>query len=662
MNSRQDYGGRQKAGVEEDGPLQPIETGPEPSPRIPPEPEQLAQPTTGMSSTAPESGTRMFLFENLPHGISEDDGDDASSILSLPNVPSPMSGPSPSILTGNNSREMTGQQHGDTGGPRRATSVPRSRYRNNNNNDDDEEDTFYDAGSLQDRIQRTLSHAPQPLHLMETPSSIPVTPGPMSTRSRAKNPTTAAKTPWNQPNFHFQNLSERETSFHDNNNSDSNMQSHKSAMAIMKLKQDLRNAVNNLYLYKQEKENAEAKAKQLKQQNEQLLQQQKDVQEQSKAMEQERHSMRHSKEELKACQGQLETKIDEKNQMALQVQQLKQDKEIAEKENEELANRIRTVLREHQEDLKSFGENTDARVSRLRGELEAANQEIESLKSSLQEAKSKESDAVKELEEEKEKANSELITMTEKHDACLQEIDRLENVIQAAKDKSEKHIQTLEKDRQELQAKHKADQEEICRLEKALNEKCRQDTAGNIVDDHSTQHAEEGASSTTLKEIGATLVNREEELEMIKTENEIQSKDIEKLVAEVGRLRKDRDGLKSAACQTDIETLTSLRNISPCIQDRLLRIRDASDRVTLVKEHQNEIGRLKAQYDAQIKDLTSLHEDTLQERLDEATTKLEAQHKEAMQKLQSDLESKVSSLERRHCQEVERVGSADFWF
>ena len=627
---------------------------PEPSPRGPPEPEQPPQQqaaSTMMSSLAaeqeaqsqgpPHSSNRMnyVLFENLPRGISADDDDDdiyndtnSSSVLTLPNIPSPMTQPSPSLMANNNPnrpKPSTTDYHPSQTPAASFSRGSQSQSRKKNNND--EEDTFYDDRSLEFRIQRTLSHAPQPVHMLNTPASVPVTPGGPLSSSSSNSAHAAPSTVHKTPTFHFQNISDDDNDNHYNND---NMQSHRSATAIMKLKQDLRGAINNLYLYKQEKEAAESRAQELKRQNEQLLSEQKQVQEQAKAMEEERAQMEQTKTELQSYKDQLEKLQEEKNQMAKDMEQLKTAKERAEQENEELATRIRTVLREHQEDLKSFGENTDARVSRLKGELETANQEMETLQNSLAEAKKEATEVAQEREEETNQLKAELLAMTEKRDSCLRELEELKTATQTTSSSEEKP--GASDSGSEYQSTTEA-------IEDSLD------------------------MATTLKESKQKLAKTEEEMAQVKSENETQLQEIQRLAAEVGEMKQKASPTHSNATPSNsnlaqkhvaVQTYTA-SSADLSIQDRLLRIRDASERVALVKEHHNEIARLKAQYESQIKDLTSLHEDTLRERLEEETSKLENQHKDAMERLQSELETKMASMEKRHRLEVERV-SLDF--
>jgi hypothetical protein len=100
------------------------------------------------------------------------------------------------------------------------------------------------------------------------------------------------------------------------------------------------------------------------------------------------------------------------------------------------------------------------------------------------------------------------------------------------------------------------------------------------------------------------------------------------------------------------------RNMDPrddAIVDRLSRIRDATDRAALVKDHHREIARLKAQQESKINELIRRNEERLQKCLNATKSLLSAKHKETLEDLQLDFERSMIGMEKRHREEIVKV-------
>ena len=651
----------------------------------PPTPISKSANTINATSSNNNTQSQMYLFENLPRGISASDGE--SSTFSLPNVPSPLSGPSPSITNLQQRRhEPNHQQTQDHHRTPKGQGHHASRRSCN-----DEEDTFYDDRSLEHRIQRTLKHAPRPMHYMDTPSSVPITPtGPSSTRGHSQSF-------WNAPAAsHMSQQQRKQQQQHpatvprmlaadnidtaDNiDDVDDKLMSHRASMAILKLKTDLRNAVNQNYLIQQEKEAAQTKARDLKRNYEQLLHDKQAADERATSSDQERLALEQAKQQLtqqvQATTSALETTTADKHAREMEVQQLKQEVETFQKENQELLTRMRSLIREHQEDLTTFNDSTEGRLSRLREELDAALTDNETLRSSLAEANQKASEKTNELEHEKEKSQADLMKMTEKHDTCIRQMEQFESVVQTAKEQSEERIRTLESQQQELKAKQESDQIEIIRLRNALKEASKEsgkayannskaeNEAISLRQDNEAQQNTIDDMKTALQDANKRVLVHREELRIAQEHLQQAQADNDKHLAEIQRLGFALEEAKQTspgarAEETPLHATTSQNvasDVCDSILDRLARIRDAAERASLVKDHHREMARLKDQYESKIKNLSTRLQQRLEDSMSSVKTELVAKHTVTVEALQSDFDAKLATIERRHQEEIETV-------
>lgn len=91
------------------------------------------------------------------------------------------------------------------------------------------------------------------------------------------------------------------------------------------------------------------------------------------------------------------------------------------------------------------------------------------------------------------------------------------------------------------------------------------------------------------------------------------------------------------------------------IGERLVRIRDAAERASLVKEHQREISRLVAKHEAETKLLLEKFEKEKDSLLEEAMAEMNAGYKGLRQRLEAEHDKKMEKVERHFQSELERV-------
>lgn len=91
------------------------------------------------------------------------------------------------------------------------------------------------------------------------------------------------------------------------------------------------------------------------------------------------------------------------------------------------------------------------------------------------------------------------------------------------------------------------------------------------------------------------------------------------------------------------------------IGERLGRIRDATERASLVKEHTREISRLTAKHEAEKKELYAKFEKEKDSLLEEAMSEMNAGYKGLRRRLEAEHEQKMEKAERQHRKEMERV-------
>ena len=711
----------------------------------------LPTPSHGGTTTNNNDGgggaNQFYLFDNIPNGISASDGE--SSTFSLPNVPSPMSAPSPSIAdlqptsaqyAGNIHRHAPNNNHDNR------------RARSNRN---EEEDTFYDDRSLEQRIQRTLQNAPHTMqkmqtqmqtqhqqqnyntsNYMDTPSSVPITPtGPsrggrghsqsqsywkhatpasssLRTRSRQKQhqqstPPPSHRTPpatlyehTHASNHvldddydtedHYENTNISNNDNRNDNNND-NLMSHRASMAILKLKTDLRNAVHQNYLIQQEKETAESKVRDLKRNYELCLQEKQAAEERATSNDQTLEAVEQAKQQLthdvQAAVKELEKATTNQQQRETEVEQLKQEVAGLQKENQDLSTRMRSLIKEHQEDLTTFNDSTEGRLSRMRQELDAALLDNKTLRTSLEDAQKQASEKTTALEEEKAKSEADLIEMTEKHDACIQEMEKFETVVQSAKKHSEDRIGALENQQQDFRKKQEKDQIEIIRLRNALKEASKETgkaSASNLKAESevlSLQEENEALQGSVdemkvaLQDANQRVQTQAQELRVTKDELKAAQTNTETNLAEIQRLASELEGEMQTAGEvaetpvyankthtnraSDISQSQANHDVGDSILDRLARIRDAAERASLVKDHHREIARLRDQYEAKIKSLSTRLQQRMEDSMSSVKTELLAKHSVNVEALQSHWEARLATLEKRHQEEIEMVRSVE---
>lgn len=692
--------------------------------------KQPPLPTPSHDGTNNNDGgaNQFYLFENLPIGISASDGE--SSTFSLPNIPSPMSEPSPSIAN----LQPTSAHHTH----HRHTPNNNHNSRRARSNRNEEEDTFYDDRSLEHRIQRTLQNAPQTMqtqmqqqqrnyntssNYMDTPSSVPITPtgpsrggrGNYQSQSFSKHATPARSrlrmshqkqhqqstpplhmappaalyehTPASNRVLDDDNYDTEDHYENNNTSNNDNLKSHRASMAILKLKTDLRNAVHQNYLIQQEKETAESKVRDWKRNYELVLQEKHAAEERVTSSDQQLVAVEQAKQQLthdaQATVKALEQATTNTQQRETEVQQLKQEVANLQKENQDLSTRMKLLIKEHQEDLTTFNDSTEGRLSRMRKELDAALTDNKTLRTSLEDAQNQASEKTTALEEEKAKSEADLIEMTEKHDACIQQMEKFETVVQSAKKQSEDRISALESQQQGLTEKQKTDQIEIIRLRNALKEASKETgkaSASNLKAETEVLSLQEGYEDLqgTIDEMKVSLQDshqrveeQAEELRVAKDALKTAQVNTDKHLAEIQKLEAELEEAMQAvgeaaatplhantthtSCTSESSQSQTNNDMGCPILDRLARIRDAAERAALVKDHHREIARLQDQYESKIKSLSTRLQQRMEDSVSTVKSELLAKHSVNVDALQSDWEARLVTLEKRHQEEIEMV-------
>jgi len=631
------------------------------------------------------------LFENLSRGISASDGE--ISVFSLANIPSPLSHNDPGATPYSTTNHNNSYHH---------HSKSSNRHARQNNYHDDEDDTFYDDRSLEHRIKLTLTHAPQPFSI-DTPQSVPVTPKHNNhtnspprhnAQGELRQPKPSMSLLWNDtrqsissnslPSSHQDENNtgglnsiiaddEGDHQIYNNNSEDDNdkIRTQRSAMAIVKLKQNLRNAVNNLYFTKQEKESVERRLRQLQEKIDEMVQDKIDAKV---------HRVTSDKQ-LKTKHTQYISLCTEVNAKQQDLQQSQVEAESLRRENHQLSSRILSLICEHKDDWNSLCETTEARIVRLSKQLKQAHKEIKRLTTTLENTKCQNAKCKKELNGKESQSQADLFTMTEKFDACRLEIQRMESIIQEARTKSLQYIRQLETQREEFKVKHDADQIEIIRLRHALKDTGKETSRGstntssadieiaNLKKQKESQERKTEQVTVALQAAKESLDQIRGELKQAKEEKQIQVRENGRLgdaLKEAKQRVKEQEGdtYKHAACQANFEGgMTSFSSATTgqgntttdSIMDRLARIRDAALRASLVKEHHREIARLKAQQEARIKNITSRHELHLEETINSTKSQIDAKNKDSVEALEHDFHARLATIEKRHHQEVGQV-------
>lgn len=589
-----------------------------------------------------------ILLEGIPTISGRDKGE--ISIHSLPHIPSPLSGPTPSILSreddyGQSYRRSQSRDHGEGG----------------------EEDTFFDDRSLEHRIQRSLDHAPRPMYL-DTPASVPVTPnGPLSVGSGLrKNKMALNSTQSKRRAAHASKMQ---------NLVDDKQLSPRGSMVVLKLKQDVRNKDGELYLLRQGMNETKEQILQIQNCNDRLEERCEKAEARSGKLEKQSEAagraLEEMKYELQARKDENQQIVAERNTMESEAKQLREQMDSLQSENREMSARIRSLLQEHRDDMKTFNETAESRIDRLKIELTSAHEEVDTLKNSLERVNNKNAELEKELEQGTGCRQAELSALSKQLEASRDEKINLEEAMQAADKESRRAVQDLETKEKEFKLGRESDHLEISRLRSTLNEakKLNENSPAEIM------IAEPGPSTEEPNEL------QKEKIEEFEKVNHQLAKDLAHLKlaldqsnaekkTQLGEIRRLESALEEARKISSRQNLDvtfangpsgavvtpgCLKAHDESIADRLVRIRDAAERAALVKEHQREIARLKAQHQKACQALVTQHEQRLEDAVNEAKSTLNDKNDIAVESLKSDLEIRLATIEKRHREEVKRV-------
>lgn len=629
-----------------------------------------------------------MFFEDVPNGVAMRDKGGGGSTHSVPNFPSPLSERTPSIFSQQPEQQQTHVQH--------AHSQP---HPGRSRTERDENDTFFDDRSLENRIQRTLGQVPRPID-WNTSASVPVTPnGP--NRSSNRNAWNTSK---RNPGHTLDSLAEAACWNKKSNQEptpDDKLHSDRSAMKVVTLRRDLRDAQTDLKLTRDQ-------LSQLQQLYNELTEEHHICKERAQMYEEQERVMQKKTEDIKyeliSRKSEQEKVVSEKNAMETNMQQLQQETESLRAENQKMSERIGCLLREQRSGIPvgTLNEGRESNLGQPKEELNAALKEIEALKASLEQASKQNVEQEKELEHEKGARKAEVSELVEKHKASEKRVDRLNQALSAvkkeaaqmlkqamedAKAEAAQQFTSLETKQQQTKAKHDAGQVEILRLRNLLQE------VSILGDIEKNKHNTTDLELKRLKEVNAEQQRR---IEGMKETSQIHDKQLNQIkqkmdptkannLSHIGGIErldaslKDPQTLsmpfkhrvvevprqKNVSCQTNFtpEPSRALPMLSlaysgaagDSIADRLARIRDAAERASLVKDHQREVARLKAQHESKLQALYTQHEQSKEDALASAKLKLDNQHNRALTSIREELEGRIATMAERHRIEISRL-------
>jgi chromosome segregation ATPase len=270
-------------------------------------------------------------------------------------------------------------------------------------------------------------------------------------------------------------------------------------------------------------------------------------------------------------------------------------------------------------------------LDRTARELDESRGQVQKLQEELNEARLKlkqmSMDSTQRINELQEQVTSMGQTEREERDSRQAEIDRLKACL--------KEIQLSEaKITMESQSTASHLQAEIVRLEKSLKSAASQGAALR------------GEKLSLRKELAIKTQQLQRYESVVTVEVSCQT--------EIPPERRDAD----AQTADPIESRTStVAGEAVSVTDRLGRIRDASDRASLVQEYRREVNRIKAENLAELRKLEDSYNENLARVIQEAKAEVHSQTREYKQKLKAEWDTKVSSLERQHQRDFDQVSS-----
>lgn len=239
----------------------------------------------------------------------------------------------------------------------------------------------------------------------------------------------------------------------------------------------------------------------------------------------------------------------------------------------------------------------------------------------------------------------------------------------------EAHVQVAEKDHeiQELKArleKQSAEQEKQDLLQRSALEQAK-DEANRKLDCLRSKNAsleqENEDMAKVLEETQTLLEKATEECAARKASMDASTQTDSLPAQETKSVEKDAEPPTKMAGRMDGDELEALvsdtlnRNTSPRasdslpISERLCRIRDATERASLVKEHQREISRLMAAHEADKKQLLQRFEREKEISLENIMTEKDLEFKGLRRRMQSEHAKKTEQSEQVHREEMQRV-------
>jgi hypothetical protein len=239
----------------------------------------------------------------------------------------------------------------------------------------------------------------------------------------------------------------------------------------------------------------------------------------------------------------------------------------------------------------------------------------------------------------------------------------------------EAHEQVAEKDHEilELKArleKQSAEQEKQESLQRSALEQAKEE-ANRKLDSLRRKNAsleqEKEDMAKVLEETQTLLEKATEECAARKVSMDTSTQNDSPPAQETKSVEKDAERPTKMAGRMNVDELEALvsdtlnRNTSPRasdslpISERLCRIRDATERASLVKEHQREISRLMAAHEADKKQLLQKFEREKEISLENVMAEKDLEFKGLRRRMQSEHAKETEQAEQVHREEMQRV-------
>ena len=226
-------------------------------------------------------------------------------------------------------------------------------------------------------------------------------------------------------------------------------------------------------------------------------------------------------------------------------------------------------------------------------------------------------------------------------------------------EKSHETVSNLRVELIEVQSRCKSQTEQTIQLQAELQEqKTKEKSLASNLD---KSMAENSVLQTSLAQLTASLESRNQQLALVVLERD----ELKNRPSTPSAAKKDASvqtealldqGFRTASSRMSVVTGSVDRlAVSDSLSERIDRIREASDRAALVRQHQRELSRLLAEHESELKDAEGRLEARLRKQQEQARVEHHAHLQQVQRTLQSENQSQLAALESRHKEEMNKV-------